>query len=122
MAIFLNHTVVPSRDKRGAARLFAELFGLSVQESDGYFVHVKVNRTLTLLFEQVDTFDSHHYAFHISDEEFDEIFARIRARGLAYGSGPGNRTNGSLNHWGGGRGVYFDTPDGHVLELMTVAQ
>jgi catechol 2,3-dioxygenase-like lactoylglutathione lyase family enzyme len=122
MAISLNHTIGSVRDNQEAARLFARLFGLSVGPVDTYFVHVKLNEVLTLLFETVETFQSHHYAFHVSNGEFDAIFERVKAEGLAFGSGPGERTNGELNNWGGGRGFYFDTPEGHVLELMTVPQ
>ena len=88
-----------------------------------YFAPVKINDQMTLLFSDEDTdFKSHHYAFHVSDAEFDAIFDRIKAAGLAYGSDPSHLDNGKLNAWGGGRGVYFTDPDGHVLELMTVPQ
>jgi len=122
MTIVLNHTIVPARDKVAAARFFAELFGLPT-EPVGYFAPVRINDQMTLLFSDEDAeIASHHYAFHVSDAEFDAIFGRIKAKGLAYGSGPTHLTNGKLNDWGGGRGVYFKDPDGHVLELMTVPQ
>ena len=75
MAIILNHTIVPARDKLAAARLFASIFGLNFneQESD-HFAPVRVNDTLTLLFDQDTSFNSHHYAFHVSDAEFDRYF------------------------------------------------
>ena len=69
-----------------------------------------------------DEFESHHYAFHVSDAEFDAIFGRIREAKLAYGSAPWSLDDGKLNDWNGGRGVYFRDPDSHVLELMTVPQ
>jgi catechol 2,3-dioxygenase-like lactoylglutathione lyase family enzyme len=122
MAISLNHTIVPSRNSQSSAALFAKLLGLPLARKDSYFVHVKPNPGLTFLFETVESFEPHHYAFHVSDGEFDAIFARVKEAGLSFGSGPAERANGKLNSWGGGRGVYFDTPDGHVLELMTVAQ
>ena len=121
MTITLNHTIVPARDKDAAARFFAQIFGLKAGASD-YFTPVTVNDQLTLLFDNDTSFESHHYAFHVSDAEFDAIFGRVKAAGIAYGSDPGNLTNGKLNDWGGGRGVYFKEPDGHVLELMTVPQ
>jgi catechol 2,3-dioxygenase-like lactoylglutathione lyase family enzyme len=121
MAITLNHTIVPSRDKTAAARFFAKTFGLKV-ESGGYLAAVKVNDQLTLLFDDGETFERHHYAFHVSDAEFDAIFERIKRAKLAYGSGPSHPDDGTLNHWGGGRGVYFKDPNGHLLELMTVPQ
>jgi catechol 2,3-dioxygenase-like lactoylglutathione lyase family enzyme len=122
MTIVLNHTIVPARDKQAAARFFADLFGLP-PEPPNYFAPVRLNDQLTLLFSDEDAgFESHHYAFHVSDTEFDAIFGRIKAAGLAYGSDPRHLDNGKLNDWGGGRGVYFRNPDGHVLELMTVPQ
>jgi hypothetical protein len=89
MTIVLNHTIVPARDKLAAARFFADIFSLNFneQESD-HFAPVRVNETLTLLFDQDTSFDSHHYAFHVSDAEFDAIFERIEQAGLSYGSAP----------------------------------
>jgi catechol 2,3-dioxygenase-like lactoylglutathione lyase family enzyme len=84
---------------------------------------VKVNDALTFLFsDETPDFESHHYAFHVSDPEFDAIFRRVQDAGLVYGSAPWSAEDGKLNDWGGGRGVYFRTPDGHLLELMTVPQ
>ena len=122
MTITLNHTIVPVRDKTSAARFFADIFGLSYDGKADYFAPVRVNETLTLLFDDEIAFESHHYAFHVSDSEFDAIFGRIEMAEIAYGSGPGSLEDGRLNNWNGGRGVYFRDPDGHVLELMTVPQ
>ena len=121
MAITLNHTIVPARDKEAAARFFAELFGLRPGPSD-YFVPVRVNETLTLLFDQDDSFESHHYAFHVGDAEFDTIFDRVKQAGLVYGSAPWSLEDRKLNDWNGVRGVYFKSSDGHLLELMTMPQ
>ena len=121
MTITLNHTIVPARDKVAAAKFFADIFGLKRGRA-GYFAPVRVNNALTLLFDDDDEFESHHLAFHVSDREFDAIFGRIKKAKLAYGSAPWSLDDGKLNDWGGGRGVYFRDPDGHVLELMTVAQ
>jgi catechol 2,3-dioxygenase-like lactoylglutathione lyase family enzyme len=122
MAITLNHTIVPARDKAAAARQFAELFGLAYQGLGEHFAPVRVNDGLTFLFDDDSNFESHHYAFHVSDTDFDAIFGRVRDAGLIYGSAPWSANDGKLNNWGGGRGVYFRTPDGHLLELMTVPQ
>lgn len=122
MAITLNHTIVPARDKEAAARQFAEIFGLPCGEVGEHFAPVKVNDTLTFLFDDAPEFESHHYAFHVSDPDFDAIFGRVKAAELAYGSAPWSPDDRKLNSWGGGRGVYFRTSDGHLLELMTVAQ
>ena len=122
MTITLNHTIVPARDKEAAASFFARIFGLGFDGTDGHFAPVHVNETLTLLFDEDSGFKSHHLAFHVGDAEFDAILGRIRNEGLAYGSAPWSLDDGTLNDWNGGRGVYFKSPDGHVLELMTVPQ
>jgi catechol 2,3-dioxygenase-like lactoylglutathione lyase family enzyme len=122
VTIVLNHTIVPARDKVDAARFFAEIFGLDRKELGSHFAPVRVNETLTLLFDDDTSFESHHYAFHVSDAEFDAILGRIKKAGLAYGSAPWSLNDGKLNDWNGGRGVYFKDPNGHVLELMTVPQ
>jgi catechol 2,3-dioxygenase-like lactoylglutathione lyase family enzyme len=122
MTVTLNHTIVPARDKAAAARNFAQLFELPLGRADGHFAPVRINDTLTLLFDDEESFESHHLAFHVSDAEFDAIFGRIKKAGLAYGSAPWSLDDGKLNDWNGGRGVYFKNPDGHILELMTVPQ
>jgi catechol 2,3-dioxygenase-like lactoylglutathione lyase family enzyme len=122
MAITLNHTIVPARDKEAAAKFFARIFGLRFDGPPGHFAPVRVNETLTLLFDQEPHFESHHYAFHVDDVTFDAILGRVRDAGLTYGSAPWSLDDGKLNDWNGGRGVYFKALDGHVLELMTVPQ
>jgi hypothetical protein len=91
MTIILNHTIAPARDKLAAARFFAGIFRLdfSEQQSD-HFAPVRVNETLTLLFDQGTSFDSHHYAFHVSDAErryfraHQENWTFIRQRSLEH--------------------------------------
>jgi catechol 2,3-dioxygenase-like lactoylglutathione lyase family enzyme len=122
MAITLNHTIVPARDKVESARFFARIFGLRYRGTKSRFAPVKVNKTLTFLFDEAKSFDVQHYAFHVTDAEFDAIFRRVRKAGLAFGSAPWSLEDGKLNDWGGGRGVYFRDPNRHVLELMTVPQ
>ena len=121
MTIELNHTIVPAHDKIASAKFFARIFGLSFDESAvGYFAPVQVNETLTLDFhDDVDSFEIHHYAFHVSDPEFDAILKRVQEAGITFGSDPRNLENKELNSWNGGRGVYFRDPNGHILELMT---
>lgn len=125
MTIQLDHTIVPARDKKASAEFFAEIFDLKVTPGDGYFAQVRINDALTLDFSDdpdVGGGFGHHYAFHVSDAEFDAIFRRVKARGVAYGSGPGSHTNGRINHRRGGRGFYFEDPSGHLLEVMTVRE
>jgi catechol 2,3-dioxygenase-like lactoylglutathione lyase family enzyme len=131
MTIRLDHTIVPAKDKVASARFFAEIFGLTVKQ--GYFAQVQINESLTFDFadeakssdEQASDpgkIESHHYAFHVSDAEFDAIFDRVKAKGLSYGSGPFNRTDGQIYTRRGGRGFYFEDPNGHLLEVMTVPE
>ena len=119
MTITLNHTIVPAKDKEASARFFADIFGLRYEGANGHFAPVRVNDTLTLDFDNDDRFDTHHYAFHVSDAEFVAILKRVQEAGIAYGSDPWNLENRQLNSWNGGRGVYFRDPNGHILELMT---
>jgi catechol 2,3-dioxygenase-like lactoylglutathione lyase family enzyme len=121
MTIMLNHTIVPAHDKDAAAKFFAQLFGLKRGRA-GYFAPVRVNKNLTLLFDDDSKFESHHYAFHVTNREFDAILGRIKKAKIPFGSAPWSLDDGKLNGWGGGRGVYFLDPNGHVLELMTVPQ
>lgn len=125
MAIRLDHTIVPARDKNASAEFFAEIFGLTVK-AGGYFTQVRVNEHLTLDFsDDVDEggeIASHHYAFHVEDAEYEAILARVKARGLAYGSEPDEPANGRVNRRRGGRGFYFEDPAGHLLEVMTVPE
>ena len=119
MTIVLNHTIVPARDNGAAAEFFAKIFGLHYTGPVGHFAPVRVNDTLTLDFNDAERFEPHHYTFHVSEAEFDAIFARIEAEGLRYGSGPRSLENMQVNHHGGGRGVYFRDLSGHILELLT---
>ena len=119
MAIELDHTIVPARDKEESARFFARIFGLSYDGPMSHFAPVQVNEALTLDFDDAEDFERHHYAFKVSDAEFDEIFGRLEAEGIVYGSGPRSQDDMEINHRRGGRGLYFRDPNGHSLEIMT---
>lgn len=119
MTILLDHTIVPAHDKEASARWFARIFGLDYRGLHFHFAPVRVNDSLTLDFDQASEFERHHYAFRVSDAEFDQIFGRIKAEGIVHGSGPGALSDMAINHRRGGRGVYFRDPNGHVLEIMT---
>jgi catechol 2,3-dioxygenase-like lactoylglutathione lyase family enzyme len=119
MAITLNHTIVPARDKDASARFFAAIFGLAYGGSSGHFAPVRVNPALTLDFADAEKFESHHYAFHVDDVEFDAILRRVQSADIPYGSDPWHLENRQLNGRNGGRGFYFCDPDHHVLELLT---
>ena len=119
MPIELNHTIIPSHDKEAGARFFARIFGLEYQGPAGHFAPVQLNHALTLDFDNRDEFESHHYAFHVEDNDFDSIFGRIKGEGITYGSGPRSLEDMEINTRRGGRGFYFRDLDGHVLELLT---
>ena len=116
MPLQLDHTIVPAYDKERSARFIARIFGLAYEGTWGHFAPVKVNETLTLDF---DHSGSNHYAFLASDEEFDAVLQRVKDEGIAFGSGPGSRTDGEINHRHQGRGFYFDCENGHVWEVIT---
>ena len=119
MPITLNHTIVPAHDKEISAKWFADIFGLTYGGPAGHFAPVQVNETLTLDFDDREVSESHHYAFHVDEDEFDAIFGRIKSSGISYGSGPRDLEDMEINHRRGGRGVYFVDLDGHILELLT---
>lgn len=120
MTIELNHTIVPAHDNEASAQFYAGLFGFEYTGPMGHFAPVRIeNQALTLDFDTRTDFHPQHYAFKVSEAEFDTIFARVKDQHLAYGSGPRSPDDGEINHWNGGRGVYFRDPNGHLLELLT---
>ena len=120
MAVKLNHTIVHARDKRESASFFAEVFGLSKPASFGPFLDVEVANEVTLAFlETVEEIQIQHYAFLVSEAEFDQIFGRVKVRGLDYWADPAHQRKGEINRNDGGRGVYFNDPAGHYLEIIT---
>ena len=118
--IELNHTIVPSHDRVASAEFVARIFGLQYEGEVGHFAPVRINASLTLDFANSTRFESHHLAFKVSEDQFDSIVRRIQEEGIPYGSGPRSLHDGKINRRGGGRGVYFKDPNGHVLELLTV--
>jgi catechol 2,3-dioxygenase-like lactoylglutathione lyase family enzyme len=120
MPIVLDHTIVPVRDKEESARFFARILGLRYKGGASHFAAVRVNDALTLDFATSTGFESHHYAFKVSEEEFDAILERVRSEQVPYGGGPFSLDDMKINHRRGGRGFYFRDPSGHVLEVLTV--
>ena len=122
--ILLDHTTVPSRNRRAAAELLAGLLGVpwAAEGGAGPFSPVFVSDTLTLDFDQFDEpFGRRHYCFRVSEEDFDRILGRIKSRGIAWRSTPHGPADGEVNTRHGGRIVYWDEPDGHVWEILTVS-
>jgi catechol 2,3-dioxygenase-like lactoylglutathione lyase family enzyme len=120
MTVQLNHTIVWSRDKRKSAAFLTEMLGLPKPTRFGPFLVVELGNNVSLDFHDTDDeIASQHYAFLISEGEFDEVFGRIRSRGLDYWADPGQSKTGQINRHDGGRGLYFEDPDGHLLEVIT---
>jgi catechol 2,3-dioxygenase-like lactoylglutathione lyase family enzyme len=120
MTINLNHTIVHARDKRVSAEFMADILGLGQPVPFGPFLGVVTANEVTLDFLETDEeFIVEHYAFLVSESEFDEIFGRIRERKLPYWADPGRSQSNRINTRDGGRGVYFEDPSGHLLEILT---
>lgn len=119
MAITLNHTIVHARDPEETARFLTEILGLSPPTTLSHFTVVPVGDTSLDFMETTGPIASRHFAFLVSEAEFDEILARIRARNLPYWADPFRKQPGAINRWDDGRGVYFDDPNGHLLEILT---
>jgi catechol 2,3-dioxygenase-like lactoylglutathione lyase family enzyme len=120
MAPRLNHTIVAARDRDASALFLTEMLGLPPPLRLGHFAVVSVGEHVSLDFVQSSgDIVPQHYAFLVDDDEFDTTFERIRERGLDYWSDPHRRRRGEINHWDDGRGLYFDDPNGHLLEIIT---
>lgn len=116
----LNHHIVAASDRIATSLFFAEILGLEPPAGFGPFAVLKVCEHTTLDFIDTDgDISPLHYAFLVTEEEFDEIFARVRDRQLPYWSDPHRSDAGNINHWDDGRGVYFPDPNGHLLEIIT---
>ncbi|CAM3839711.1 VOC family protein [Tsukamurella ocularis] len=124
MSIELNHTIVAATDNLETARFLTDLLGLEgpVDVGGGHFQQVRLANDVVLDVMTVPgPIHPQHYAFLVSEREFDEIFARITERGLSFHAHPDGSGVGEINHRFGGRGVYFPSPDGHALEALTAA-
>jgi len=121
MTVSLNHTIVHAHDKSASAQFLVDILGLPQPTPFGPFMVVQVHNGVSL-----DYADDHgtphpqHYAFLVSDPEFDEILIRLEARGLTYWADPFHRRDGEINTDDGGRGLYWLDPNGHNLEIITV--
>ncbi|MEU9143795.1 VOC family protein [Streptomyces sp. NPDC048349] len=121
MSVALNHTIIHSRDNRESAAFLAHVLGLRVGTEWGPFVPVETANGVTLDFATVPaaSITPQHYAFLLSEEEFDAAFEKIRSAGIAYWADPHGKHPGEINHNDGGRGVYFTDPAGHGMEIIT---
>ncbi|CAM5306454.1 VOC family protein [Streptomyces pilosus] len=120
MSVEFNHTIVLTRDRERSARFLAEILGLEVGEPAGMFLPVTTANGVTLDFATVDIdIPVQHYAFLVSEDEFDAVLGRLVAGGVPLQADPHGRHPRRINRNDGGRGVYFPDPSGHGLEVIT---
>lgn len=121
MGIAFNHTIVHSRDRDESARFFTEIFGLPAAQEFGDFLNVELEHGGNLDFATIAAGDitRQHYAFLVDEDAFEAIYGRITERGLEHWADPRAQHPGEINHHDGGRGVYFQDPSGHYLEIIT---
>jgi len=120
MKIELNHTIVHARDRWAAAREVAEILGVAEPSGYGPFAVVELTNGVSLDFmDDPDECTVQHYAFLVGEDEFDAIWARIREQGRQFWADPHQHRPGEINHGDGGRGLYWEGPDGHWLEIIT---
>ena len=120
MSVQLNHTIVSCRDQQRSAAFLTGILGLPAATRFGHFLVVEADNGVSLDFSETSgDITSQHYAFLVGEEEFDAAFGRIREQGLAYWADPGRTRAGTVSDRDGGRGLYFEDPDGHLLEIIT---
>lgn len=120
MPVALNHTIIKARDSQASAKFLADILGLPAPTCFGPFQMVETANGVSLDFmETTDPITPQHYAFLISEAEFDSIFSRIQNQHLPYWADPQGTQPGQLNHRDGGHGLYFEDPNGHYLEILT---
>jgi predicted enzyme related to lactoylglutathione lyase len=121
MAVVLDHHIVPAYDKVQSAEFYSRVFGVPYRTTAGRFARVDMNSTLSFDFDTMETVPYQHYAFQVTEDEFDAILERVKAEGLPFGSDhfPETREDMKVNITRGGRGFYFSDPSGHSLEVIT---
>ena len=120
MSVQLNHTIVACRDQQRSAAFLTGVLGLPRATRFGRFLVVEADNGVSLDFaETTGAITTQHYAFLVGEDEFDAALARIHDQGLPYWADPGQAQPGEINHRDGGRGLYFEDPDGHLLEIIT---
>ena len=121
MPIAFNHTIVAARDKRESAEFLTELFGLPGPTPFGHFLTVNLEHGASLDYTDISEGEEirpQHYAFLVSEDDFDAIYGKIQSRGLQHWADPGRQRPGEINTRDDGRGVYFPDPAGHFLEIL----
>ena len=115
----LNHIIIPAHDKQASAKFLGGILGVKPDAQWGPFVPLRTANGVTLDFVDSKDVRTQHYAFLVTDEEFDASFGKIKKAGITYYASPHKEGKGEINHHWGGRGVYFEDPNGHLLELIT---
>jgi catechol 2,3-dioxygenase-like lactoylglutathione lyase family enzyme len=115
----LNHIIIPAHDKNASATFLGGILGVTPDAQWGPFVPVRTANGVTLDFVDSTDVRTQHYAFLVDDMEFDAGLARLKKDGVPIYAGPHKELPGEINHHFGGRGVYFEDPNGHLLELIT---
>jgi len=120
MSVQLNHTIVACRDQQRSAAFLTEILGLPQATRFGHFLVVQADNSVSLDFSETsEEIKAQHYAFLVGEEEFDASFGRIKERDVTYWADPGRTRREEINTRDGGRGLYFEDPDGHLLEILT---
>ncbi|MBA2711658.1 MAG: VOC family protein [Tatlockia sp.] len=120
MAVQLNHTIIQAKNAKASALFLTELLGLPPAIPFGPFMVVSTANQVSLDFRTTSKeIQPRHFAFQVSEEEFDLIFDRIKKKALIFWADPGRKKLNQISHNDGGRGCYFLDPDGHFLEILT---
>jgi catechol 2,3-dioxygenase-like lactoylglutathione lyase family enzyme len=120
VSVQLNHTIVSCRDQQQSAEFLTGILGLPAATRFGHFLVVEADNGVSLDFaETTGDITSQHYAFLVGEQEFDAAYGRILERGLPYWADPGKTKRGTVNTRDGGRGLYFEDVNGHLLEIIT---
>ncbi len=121
MSVQLNHTIVHVKNKKESATFFAEILGLAPAVPFHHFLVLRADNGVSLDFlDTTERVNPQHYAFLVSEKEFDQIFERIQKRGIPYWADPSGDVPNEINRRDDGRGCYFEDPSGHYLEILTV--
>ena len=119
MSVELNHTIIPAKDKWVSAKFLADILNLETGQEWGHFVPIETANGVTLDFATREGFRPGHYAFLVNDAALDSALASIRVQGVRYYADPRRAKPAEINYLHGGRGVYFDDPNGHLMEIIT---
>ncbi len=120
MSVQLNHTIVSCRDQQRSASFITGILGLPPATRFAHFLVVQADNGVSLDYSETSgEITTQHYAFLVGDDEFGASFARIKDQGLPYWADPGRTQRDVVNTRDGGRGLYFEDPDGHLMEIIT---